>query len=479
MSNSTIKPVILAGGSGSRLWPLSRRSSPKQFAEILGQGSLFQTTVRRLDDQAFAAPMVMTGEEYRFIAAEQLSEAGRDDGTIVVEPQGRNTAPAVLIAALMMADEPDAVLLVCPSDHAIADKAAFRAAVMTGAEAASGGALVTFGVRPDRPEGGYGYLELDAPLAGGETGSLKLTSFVEKPGTELAAQLIAGGRHLWNSGIFMFRVDAIIAAFESLAPELMIPCRAALAKARRHMNFIRLDHDAYARADDISIDYALMEKATSLKAVPLDAGWTDLGSWRSVRDASAVDTNGNALSDNALAIDCRGSILRSEDPDIQVVGVGLENITAIATGDAVLVARVDENERIREVVATLKARKAKQAESFSRCHRPWGYYETLALGPRFQVKRIQVKPGAALSLQSHVHRAEHWVVVSGSARVTVGDEVRLMSENENVYIPLGAVHRLENPGKVPLNLIEVQSGSYLGEDDIVRYEDVYDRAVAA
>lgn len=245
------------------------------------------------------------------------------------------------------------------------------------------------------------------------------------------------------------------------------------------MNFILLDDEAYARANDISIDYALMEKADSLKVVPLNAGWSDLGSWRSVRDASTTDAAGNAVSENATAIGCNGSLLRSEDPDVQVVGVGLENVAVIATSDAVLVAKIDENERIREVVATLKARQVKQADSFNRCHRPWGYYETLALAERFQVKRIQVKPGAALSLQSHVHRAEHWVVVSGSARVTVGDEVRLMSENENVYIPLGAVHRLENPGKVPLNLIEVQSGAYLGEDDIVRYEDLYNRNAAA
>lgn len=474
-----IHPVILAGGAGNRLWPLSRKSAPKQFASILGADSLFQATVRRLDGDGFAPPLVITGDDYRFIAAEQLSDAGRDDASIVVEPEGRNTAPAVLTAALIMEDTPDAILLVCPSDHAIADDEAFRTAMRTGAEAAREGHMVTFGVRPDRAETGYGYLELDAPMTAAGTTGLPLRSFVEKPDRDRAEAMVAGGRHLWNAGIFMFRVDAIIAAFEKLAPGLIMPCRAAIARARRHLTFARLDAEAWERANAVSIDYAVMEQAEALMVVPFDAGWSDLGSWRSVRDASGTDADGNAVSDNALAMACTGTLLRSEDPDVQVVGLGLKDIAVIATGDAVLVAHVDESERIRDVVGELKVRRAKQAETFARCHRPWGWYESLSMGPRFQVKRIRVNPGAALSLQSHVHRAEHWIVVEGSARVTVGEDVRLLGENENVYIPLGAVHRMENPGKVPLTLIEVQNGAYLGEDDIVRYEDVYDRDVAA
>ncbi len=474
-----IHPIILAGGSGTRLWPLSRKSYPKQFATILGEESLFQQTLSRLTGAEFGRPTILTNADFRFIVAEQMVGLGGDDAQILIEPEGRNTAPAILTAALTFEATPDAILLVCPSDHRIGDLAAFNRALAVGAEAAAKGSLVTFGIAPDHPETGYGYLELAQPLEGVEPIAVPLKSFVEKPDLATAEAMLAGGRHLWNAGIFMFRAGTIIEAFEVLAPRLVMPCRAALSLAKPDLGFLRLDAASYARAEDVSIDYAVMEAAEALSAVPFDGGWSDMGSWRSVWAAGEQDGDGNALSESATAIGCIGSLLRSENPDIEIVGLGLENIAAIAMGDAVLVANLDEGERIREVVGALKVKKARQATEFTRCHRPWGYYETLSLGERFQVKRIMVKPGAALSLQSHVHRAEHWVVVEGSAKVTVDDSITLVAENQSVYIPLGAVHRLENPGKVPLNLIEVQSGAYLGEDDIIRYEDVYARADAA
>ena len=469
-----IYPVILAGGSGTRLWPLSRKSYPKQFAQITGETSLFQQTVARLAAPDFGTPIVMTSADFRFVVAEQLAAEDAEHAEIYIEPEGRNTAPAILTAALRLENTPDAIMLVAPSDHVVTDEAAFLRAVRAAVLAADEGAITTFGIRPDRPETGYGYLETQAASHGEPV--LPLTRFVEKPDQQAAEKMLADGNYLWNAGIFMFRVDAILKAFETHAPDLIGPCRAALSLARRDLDFTRLDADAYSRAADISIDYAVMEKHDDLSVVPMDAGWSDLGSWNSVWSVEDRDAGGNALSASATAIDCTDSLLRSVDSDIEIVGLGLDGIAAIATRDAVLVADMRDTEKMRQVVTTLKAKGAKQSEEFQRCHRPWGYYETLTLGKRFQVKRIMVKPGAQLSLQSHMHRAEHWVVVEGSANVTIGNAVRLLSENESTYIPLGEVHRLENPGKVPLHLIEVQSGAYLGEDDIIRYEDIYDRA---
>ena len=475
-----ITPVILAGGSGTRLWPVSRKSYPKQFTQLVGKESLFQQTVARVSGAGFAPPTVLTAADFRFVVAEQLSNAGVNDAQIVIEPEARNTAPAILAAALMHEQTPDAILLVCPSDHLMEDHKAFFAAVTAGRSAAKAGALVTFGVKPTHAETGYGYLELKSSPKSYEPKPVSLRAFVEKPDAATAEAMVEGGKHLWNAGIFMFRVSAILEAFEVLAPRLVMPVRGAVSMGQRDLDFFRLDAASFARAEDISIDYAVMEGAAdALTVVPFDGGWSDLGSWRAIHTNTAQDTDGNAISGGATAIDCKGSLLRSDDPEMEIVGLGLDGIAAIATGDAVLIANLDEGERIREVVGTLKAKKKKQAEDFARCHRPWGYYETLSLGKRFQVKRIMVKPGAALSLQSHVHRAEHWVVVEGSARVTVDESVKLISENQSIYIPLGAIHRLENPGKVPLHLIEVQSGAYLGEDDIVRYEDIYARAEAA
>lgn len=468
-----IYPVILCGGSGTRLWPLSRKSFPKQFAALTGQGSLFQQTLTRLSGEGFAPPVLLTSADFRFLVTQQLSEADATATRILIEPAARNTAPAVLAAALALEDRPEALMLVAPSDHVIRDEAAFRDLVRAAAPAARAGRLVTFGIAPDRPETGYGWLELEGPAGAGPVAPLR--RFVEKPDAARAAEMLAQGGFLWNAGIFLMSVRACLDAFAAHAPDLIAPVRAALAGGREDLCFFRLDEAAWAAARDISIDYAVMERAPNLGVAPFAGGWNDLGSWATVRAEMGPDAEGVATFGPATAIDCREVLLRAEDPDQRVVGIGLENLAVIAMRDAVLVADLTDAQRVREAVAALKAEGAPQAEDFPRVHRPWGWYETLSLGNRFQVKRIMVRPGARLSLQSHVHRAEHWVVVEGTARVTVNEDVRLMTENESIYVPLGAVHRLENPGKLPLLLIEVQSGAYLGEDDIIRYEDVYAR----
>ncbi|SES68109.1 mannose-1-phosphate guanylyltransferase/mannose-6-phosphate isomerase [Oceanicella actignis] len=468
-----IHPVILCGGSGTRLWPLSRKSYPKQFGRVFGELSLFQRTAARLSGPDFAPPMLLTTSDFRFIVGQQLTEMGMEPGRILIEPAGRNTGPAILAAALALRDTPQALMLVAPSDHLIADEEAFRAAVRAGAAAAAEGRLVTFGVAPDRPETGYGYLELDEADADGPVRPLR--RFVEKPDAETAAQMLASGRFLWNAGIFLFSVGAALEAYRAHAPDLIAPVRRALEEGREDLDFFRLAEEPWLAARDVSVDYAIMEKAGNLAVAPLGGGWNDLGSWTTVWRETGPDADGVALSGEATAIDCRDTLLRSENEGVRLVGIGLENIVAVATRDAVLVADMAQSQRVREAVAALKAQGAAQAEEFPRFHRPWGWYETLAMGERFQVKVIQVRPGGKLSLQSHMHRSEHWVVVEGTARVTVGAEERLLTENESVYIPLGATHRLENPGKVPLRLIEVQSGPYLGEDDIIRYEDIYAR----
>lgn len=475
-----IIPVILAGGAGTRLWPASRKSHPKQFTSFTGVRTLFQDTARRLDGLCRSTPTVITGDAFRFMAAEQLDDIGIADATILLEPEGRNTAPAVLVAALLHAKTPDAVLLVSPSDHAIADEDAFAKAILAGHDAARTGALVTFGIQPTRPETGYGYLELSMPPE--PCVPQPLRAFVEKPSQPVAEAMLAGCRHLWNAGIFMFRVDTILKAYDAAAPEMVSLCRAALATGGADLGFFRLGAEAWSRCADISIDHAVMERADALQVVPVSCGWSDLGSWRSVRDTSACDAQGNALSGAATQIGCKDTLIKTTNTAKPVVGIGLDNVAVIATDDAVLVTHLDSCEQVKHAVSHLRAQAVPQADAFQICHRPWGHYETLSLGTRFQVKRISVKPGGKLSLQSHFHRAEHWVVVEGSAHVTVDETVRLMGENQSIYIPLGAVHRLENRGKVPLTLIEVQSGAYLGEDDIVRYEDIYarvdDRALA-
>ncbi len=471
-----ITPVLLCGGSGTRLWPLSRKSYPKQFAALTGDTTLFQASAARLSGAGFGAPMVLTNSDFRFIVTEQLAEAGIDPAAILIEPEGRNTAPAVLAAALYLEkSDPDALMLVAPSDHVVPDAPAFRAAVQAGVAAAREGQLVTFGIHPGHAETGYGYLELDEAPGNGAPRPLALRRFVEKPDAARATAMVAAGNYLWNAGIFLFSARAILAAFRAHAPDLIAPVQAAVEQGKPDLGFLRLAPGPWAEADDISIDYAVMEKADNLSVVPFAAGWSDLGGWDAVWREAARDQRGVALSGQATALDCDDSLLRSEDDGLELVGIGLKNIIAVAMSDAVLVADAGRAQDVKLAVAALKQKQAKQAESFPKDHRPWGWFESLAMGERFQVKRIVVHPGAALSLQSHHHRSEHWIVVQGTAKVTVDDRVTLVTENESIYVPLGAVHRMENPGKLPMVLIEVQTGSYLGEDDIIRYEDVYAR----
>ncbi|MBK1637252.1 mannose-1-phosphate guanylyltransferase/mannose-6-phosphate isomerase [Rhodovulum adriaticum] len=471
-----IHPVLLCGGSGTRLWPLSRKSYPKQFAKLLGDESLFQASARRLSGIGFETPLVVTGDPFRFIVTEQLAGIEKAPQAVLIEPEGRNTAPAILAAALHLEKtDPDALMLVAPSDHVIPDSDAFRAAVAAAAEQALKGDFVTFGIAPTRPETGYGYLEL---AKGADLAALcpqPLAGFIEKPGAGRASDMLAAGRFLWNAGIFLFTVRTLRRACEAHAPEILAGVTAALDQAECDLGFTRLAPDPWSELPDISVDYAIMEKAENLSVMPYHGHWSDLGGWDAVWLEAGPDLEGNVCSERATAIECRDTLLRSETEGQEIVGIGLSDTIAVAMGDAVLVAHKSEAQRVKEVVATLKASGAKQATEFPSDHRPWGWFESLATGPRFQVKRIVVKPGAALSLQSHHHRSEHWIVVQGTARITIGDEVKLVTENESVYVPLGAVHRMENPGKLPMVLIEVQTGSYLGEDDIVRYEDVYAR----
>ena len=470
----TIYPVLLCGGSGTRLWPLSRKSYPKQFSALLQGGTLFQASARRARGAGFANPLVVTNDDFRFIVREQLEAANVPPAGVLIEPEGRNTAAAVLAAALWLeAQNPGALVLVSPSDHVIPDAEGFRARVAGAATTALAGRIVTFGIRPDRPETGYGYLELG--LGDAMAGPVPLAAFVEKPDADLAARMIADGRHLWNAGIFLFTAPVLIAAFEAHAPEILAGVRAALAAAKEDLGFTRLAPAPWSALADISIDYAVMEKARNLSVQPYDGAWSDLGGWDAVWREAGPDAAGVATNGHATAIDCTDTLLRSEAEGLHIVGLGLDGIVAVAMPDAVLVASKDRAQDVKLAVAALRASGARQAETFPRDHRPWGWFESLAMGERFQVKRIVVHPGAALSLQSHHHRAEHWIVVQGTARVTVDGEVRLVSENQSVYIPLGAKHRMENPGRLPMVLIEVQTGSYLGEDDIIRYEDVYSR----
>ena len=470
-----INPVILCGGSGTRLWPASRKAYPKQFAPLLGKDSLFQMTLSRFAAPLFASPLVITGEAFRFLATDQALAAGLSDPRVIVEPEGRDTAAAVLTAALLLAeDDPEALMLVAPSDHVIADVPAFHAAVETAAAAAQEGALVTFGVTPDRPETGYGYLELPE-RPDGSGAAVRLKSFCEKPDLSVAEAFLAEGRYLWNAGLFLFRACDAIAAFEAYAPDLLPSCRTAIDSGAQDLGFFRLGEEAWADVRAISFDFAVMEKAAHVLAVPLGAGWSDLGSWDALWQAAGPDADGVATSGPVTALECSNSYLRSESEGLQLVGLGLEDVVAVAMPDAVLVASKSRSQDIKTVVSALRAGKTTQADDYPRYHRPWGWYETLCLDTRFQVKRIMVKPGGILSLQSHVHRSEHWIVVAGTAEVTIGDDVRLVTENQGVYIPLGAKHRMANPGKLPMYLIEVQTGSYFGEDDIIRYEDIYNR----
>lgn len=479
IQNQLVTPVLLSGGTGQRLWPLSRKSYPKQFARIIDDTTLFQQAALRLSSltipNLYTDPLVITGSDYRFIVTKQLLDVGIDPGAVLIEPMPRNTAPAALVAALYLYEQdPDAILLIAPSDHAIQDAARFAQAVEAGLEAVAEGKIVTFGIQPDRAETGYGYLELET-ATDAINGTANLVRFVEKPDAKRAAEMLAEGRYLWNAGIFLVRAKDLIEAFKAHAADCVAPSENALKRAKNDLGFLRLDIEAFQEAPSVSIDYAVMEKADNLAVVPFTSSWSDLGDWNAVWRGQEQDENGVAHSGHVEMIDCRDSLLRSESDNQVLVGLGLDNIIAVAMQDAVLIARKDRAQDVKTVVETLKKHQARQAENLPRDYRPWGWYETLVLGKRFQVKRIVVNPGASLSLQSHHHRAEHWIVVEGTARVTVNDSVQLISENESVYIPLGARHRLENPGKLPMVLVEVQTGAYLGEDDIIRYDDIYAR----
>ena len=471
-----ITPVLLCGGSGTRLWPLSRKSYPKQFSPLLGEKSLFQASAERLTGADYHSPLVLTNSDFRFIVAEQLAAVGIDPGAILIEPEGRNTAPAILAAALYLAkSNPSALMLVAPSDHVVPDAPAFRAAVAAGVPAAQSGQIVTFGIKPLHAETGYGYLELADHPGDFSARPLSLLRFVEKPDATRAQTMLEAGNFLWNAGIFLFTAQAIIDAFKTHAPSLVTPATAAVNDAKTDLGFLRLAPGPWHEAEDISIDYSVMEHADNLSVIPFAAGWSDLGGWDAVWRAQEPDANGVVTNGPVTALDCENTLLRSEDDGLELVGIGLKNIIAVAMPDAVLVADASRAQDVKNAVSALKDKQANQATAFPKDHRPWGWFENLVLGSRFQVKRIVVHPGAALSLQSHTRRAEHWVVVEGTAVVTISGVEKRVSENQSVYVPVGAVHRLKNHGSTPMVLIEVQTGSYFGEDDITRYADDYAR----
>ncbi|WP_313497212.1 mannose-1-phosphate guanylyltransferase/mannose-6-phosphate isomerase [Pseudoxanthomonas mexicana] len=464
-----LQPVLLSGGSGTRLWPLSREAYPKQFLPLAGDDTMVQATWRRVEALADLAPIAVANEEHRFLVAEQLRQVGAPVPAILLEPVGRNTAPAIAAAALQaMAGGADPLLLVLPSDHVVRDAAGFQRAVREASSAAEAGALVTFGIVPDAPETGFGYIQAEAG-----DGLRQVLRFVEKPDAATARSYLDAGGYYWNSGMFLFRASRYLEELARFRPDIVDAVRAAHAGARHDGDFVRLDKDAFGACPSDSIDYAVMEKTADAMVLPVDIGWNDVGSWSALWDVAERDADGNAHHGDVIAVDSRNSYAYAQR---LVALVGVDDIVVVETDDAVLVARKDKVQEVKQVVARLKQEQRSQAVLHREVHRPWGSYDSVDNGGRHQVKRIKVKPGAALSLQMHHHRAEHWIVVSGTAKVTRGDETLLLSENESTYIPLGVKHRLENPGKVPLELIEVQSGSYLGEDDIVRFEDVYGRS---
>lgn len=470
----SIHPVVLSGGSGTRLWPLSREALPKQFLKFHGDHSLLQATILRTIGLAGAcAPTILANNEHRFLIAQQLQEIGVVARDIILEPVGRNTAPALAIAALsIVAEDPEGLMLALPSDHLIADGIAFRDEVLAAVPAAQAGHLVTFGVRPRWAETGYGYIACGSALPG-DAACSAVARFVEKPDVARAERFLAEGSYFWNSGMFLFPASVFLSEIERLQPAMFAACRQALSESQRDLDFTRLSQPSLESCPSISVDYAVLEH-TALAAVrPVDYDWSDLGSWKALWDIGVKDADGNVTQGATVLEDVRNSYLYSESR--LVTAIGLDGIVVVETADAILVSSRESVQDVRKIVDKLKREKRTEGVIHCRVHRPWGTYESVDEGDRFQVKRITVNPGAKLSLQMHHHRAEHWIVVRGTARVTRGEEVVMLGENESTFIPLGVKHRLENPGRIPLELIEVQSGPYLGEDDIVRFEDTYNR----
>ena len=472
MSALPLVPVILCGGSGTRLWPLSRESYPKQFLRLNGDSSLLQQTLRRCIGPGSSPPVLLTHEDARFLVAAQVRETGIEDATLILEPHRRGTAPAIVSAALyLLRKSEDALMLVLPSDHVIEDSDAFLDAVRAASEGAMEGLLMTFGIRPHAPETGYGYLCVDENVS---RHILRLSGFVEKPDLPTAQTYFDSGHHFWNSGMFLFRCSQLIDEVAQYAPEILRACEQAVDGIQTDDDFLRLDGHAYAQSPDIAIDYALMEHTHQAAMVKLEAGWSDIGSWSSVWEIAQHDSRDNAVHGDVLIEDCERCLVHSETR--LVAAVGLKNAVIIDTPDALLVMDRGRAQDTRHLVRLLRAQERSEATSHKQVTRPWGSYDAIGNGPRFQVKRITVQPGARLSLQMHHHRAEHWIVVSGTARVIDGEKDYLLTENQSTFIGVGVIHSLENPGKIPLELIEVQSGSYLGEDDIVRLSDVYGRS---
>ena len=466
-----ILPVIMSGGSGSRLWPLSRQLNPKQFLPLANDLSMLQVTIQRLKGIDSALPLLICNEQHRFLAAEQLRQLNLEQANILLEPVGRNTAPAIALAALQACNESDdPILLILAADHLIKDVEAFQTCIQTALPLAQDGKLVTFGIVPTHAETGYGYIEQGIDVG---IGGFKVSRFVEKPDLVTAQEYLANGSYFWNSGMFMFRASRYLQELETFRPDILAACRAALAGGSQDMHFTRVDEAAFAACPDNSVDYAVMEKTSDAVMVPLDAGWSDIGSWAALWDVSDKDEQGNVFKGDVLNQRSNNTYVHADSR--LVATVGLDDLVIVETKDAVLVAHKDHVQDVKKIVEQLKNGSRTEHINHREVYRPWGVYDSVDNGHRYQVKRITVKPGAKLSVQMHHHRAEHWIVVSGTARVTNGEKTYLVCENESTYIPIGQIHALENPGVIPLELIEVQSGSYLGEDDIVRFEDKYGR----
>ncbi|CAM4095714.1 mannose-1-phosphate guanylyltransferase/mannose-6-phosphate isomerase [Bordetella tumulicola] len=464
-------PVIIAGGAGTRLWPASRQQYPKQFLNLEGSSTMLQATLGRLKGLSTIRPTVICNEQHRFLVAEQLRVLGISNPHILLEPEGRNTAPAIALAALearMNGDDP--LLLVLAADHLIRDIGAFHAAINTAIPIAEAGRLVTFGIVPERAETGYGYIQRGEEL---ECGGFGISRFFEKPSKEIAEEYLESGDYFWNSGMFMFRAGRYLEELEKYCPEVLQACQAALSTPSLDSDFIRITETDFLASPNISIDYAVMEHTTNGAVVPLSAGWSDIGSWQTLWQVSEKDSNDNVLMGDVIALKSKNNLIRAEDRLVSVLGV--DGLVVVETKDAVLVTTLEHAQNIKEVVAEIKNKNRSEHLLHREVYRPWGSYDSISNGDRYQVKKITVKPGAKLSVQMHHHRAEHWVVVSGTAKVTKGENTYLVSENQSTYISIGEVHALENPGKIPLHLIEIQSGTYLAEDDIVRFEDKYGR----